>query len=29
VPFIAGSLIKNALGAALLPAIRRFLDPRG
>ena len=29
VPFIAASLIKNALGAALLPAIRRFLDPRG
>jgi biotin transport system substrate-specific component len=28
VPFIAGSLVKNALGAALLPAIRRILDPR-
>jgi biotin transport system substrate-specific component len=28
-PFIAASLIKNALGAALVPAIRRFFDPRG
>ena len=28
VPFIAGSLIKNALGAALVPAIRRILVPR-
>jgi biotin transport system substrate-specific component len=25
-PFIAGSLIKNALGAALIPAMRRLLD---
>jgi biotin transport system substrate-specific component len=29
VPFIAASLIKNALGAALVPAIRRIFDPRG
>ena len=28
-PFIAGSLIKNALGAVLLPAIRSLLDRRG
>jgi biotin transport system substrate-specific component len=28
VPFIAASLIKNALGAALVPAIRRIFDPR-
>jgi biotin transport system substrate-specific component len=28
-PFIAASLIKNALGAALVPAIRRTLDRRG
>lgn len=28
-PFIAASLIKNALGAALVPAIRRGLDRRG
>ena len=28
VPFIAGSLVKNALGAALLPAIRRIFDSR-
>ena len=28
VPFIAASLIKNALGAALVPAIRRMLDRR-
>jgi biotin transport system substrate-specific component len=28
VPFIAASLIKNALGAALLPALRRLLDRR-
>src|SRR5437867_706697 len=28
-PFIAASLIKNALGAALVPAIRRIFDPRG
>jgi biotin transport system substrate-specific component len=28
VPFIAGSLIKNALGAALVPAIRRLVDRR-
>jgi biotin transport system substrate-specific component len=28
-PFIATSLIKNALGAALVPAIRRVLDRRG
>jgi biotin transport system substrate-specific component len=28
-PFIAASVIKNALGAALVPAIRRVLDRRG
>ena len=28
-PFIAASLIKNALGAALVPAIRRIFDARG
>src|SRR6478752_8388112 len=28
-PFIAASVIKNALGAALVPAIRRGLDRRG
>jgi len=28
-PFIAGSLVKNALGAALMPAIRRVVDRRG
>jgi biotin transport system substrate-specific component len=28
-PFIAASVIKNALGAALVPAIRRLLDRRG
>jgi biotin transport system substrate-specific component len=28
-PFIAASLIKNALGAALVPAIRRIVDRRG
>jgi biotin transport system substrate-specific component len=28
-PFIAASLIKNALGAALVPAIRRMFDTRG
>jgi biotin transport system substrate-specific component len=28
-PFLAAALIKNALGAVLVPAIRRFLDPRG
>lgn len=27
-PFIAGSLVKNALGAALLPAARRLVDRR-
>jgi biotin transport system substrate-specific component len=27
-PFIAGALIKNALGAALVPAIRRIFDQR-
>jgi biotin transport system substrate-specific component len=27
-PFVAASLIKNALGAALVPAIRRVLDRR-
>jgi biotin transport system substrate-specific component len=27
-PFVAGALIKNALGAALVPAIRRIFDPR-
>jgi len=29
VPFIAGSLVKNALGATLVPAIRRVADRRG
>jgi biotin transport system substrate-specific component len=29
VPFIAASLIKNALGAALVPALRRLVDGRG
>jgi len=28
-PFIAASVIKNALGAALVPALRRTLDRRG
>ena len=28
-PFIAASVIKNALGAALVPATRRMLDRRG
>ncbi|WP_334407907.1 biotin transporter BioY [Bradyrhizobium sp. AZCC 2289] len=28
-PFLAASLIKNALGAALVPSIRRVLDRRG
>jgi biotin transport system substrate-specific component len=28
-PFIAASLIKNALGAALIPALRRLADNRG
>jgi biotin transport system substrate-specific component len=28
-PFIAAALIKNALGAALLPAIRRIFNARG
>jgi biotin transport system substrate-specific component len=28
-PFIAASLIKNALGATLVPGIRRVLDRRG
>lgn len=28
VPFLAGSLIKNALGATMLPALRRLLDRR-
>jgi biotin transport system substrate-specific component len=28
VPFIAASLVKNALGATLVPAIRRLLAPR-
>ena len=28
-PFIAGALIKNALGAALVPTIRRVFDSRG
>ncbi|WP_025036010.1 biotin transporter BioY [Bradyrhizobium sp. DOA9] len=28
VPFIAGSLVKNALGAALMPAARRIVDRR-
>ncbi|MBP0113951.1 biotin transporter BioY [Bradyrhizobium vignae] len=29
VPFIAGSLVKNALGATLMPAVRRIVDRRG
>ncbi len=29
VPFIAGSVVKNALGATLLPAARRLADQRG
>ena len=29
VPFIAASLVKNALGATLVPAIRRLFAPRG
>ena len=29
VPFIAASVIKNALGAVLIPAIRRAVDRRG
>ncbi|MCK1491480.1 biotin transporter BioY [Bradyrhizobium sp. 180] len=29
VPFIAASLVKNALGAALMPAARRIVDRRG
>jgi len=29
VPFIAASLVKNALGAALVPAIRHVIDRRG
>lgn len=28
-PFIAASLIKNSLGATLVPAIRRIVGPRG
>ena len=28
VPFIAASLVKNALGATLVPAIRRLFAPR-
>jgi biotin transport system substrate-specific component len=28
-PFLAASVIKNALGAALVPAIRRIVDRRG
>jgi biotin transport system substrate-specific component len=28
-PFIAASVIKNSLGAVLIPAIRRFVDLRG
>jgi hypothetical protein len=28
-PLLAVSLIKNTLGAALVPAIRRLLDRRG
>ena len=27
-PFIAGSVVKNALGAALVPAVRRLVDRR-
>jgi biotin transport system substrate-specific component len=29
VPFLAASVIKNALGAVLIPAIRRIVDRRG
>ena len=29
VPFIPASLVKNALGATLVPAIRRLFDQRG
>ena len=29
VPFVAASVIKNALGAAIVPAIRQMLDRRG
>jgi len=29
VPFIAASLVKNALGAALLPVARRIVERRG
>jgi biotin transport system substrate-specific component len=29
VPFIAASLVKNALGATLMPAARRIIDRRG
>ena len=29
VPFVAASVIKNALGAAIVPAIRHMLDRRG
>ena len=28
-PFVAATVIKNALGAAVVPAIRRMLDRRG
>jgi len=28
-PFIAASVVKNALGAALMPAARRIVDRRG
>jgi biotin transport system substrate-specific component len=28
-PFIAGSLVKNALGAAVVPAFRRLIDRQG
>ena len=28
-PFVAASIIKNALGAALVPAVRRMFDRRG
>jgi hypothetical protein len=28
VPFIAGSLVKNAPGALLVPALRRLVDRR-
>lgn len=29
VPFVAASLVKNALGATLVPALRRLFAPRG